>query len=209
MNTDLTKQSQEVMTVVETFYQNETIELIYDNDQLEKWNNIVVKLGLTGQKEISSKEKSPVPFMHLKQTLVNVFETLCPRKVDFKSFNINPIPVEILDAIALSVREEYFDKIEIWYDDKSPDPIAIGLRYANEESRKKGYSWQMEKYILGKWGDVKRTFEELTCLAKIRFKAEQTTSLKENIKRYTRQLEDIDEEIENKFGTNNTSDFPF
>jgi len=123
----LKNNSNEMKTIVETFLIEETSELIYDNEQLDKWNKHVEELGLEGQTQIIKKEKSPIPFMHLKKSYQNICEELCPRKVDVEKYDITPIPVEILDLIALSKKENYFTKIQIWYDDKSPDPFAIGI----------------------------------------------------------------------------------
>lgn len=207
---NLENQSSEVMTYVETFLSNETVELIYDNEQLEKWNNMVEELGLQGQTQIANKEASPVPFLHMKQTLVKTFSELCPRKVGFKTYSVAPIPVEILDLLALSVRENYFDKIEIWYDDKTPDPVAIGFRYDTDEQRQKGYTWQMEKYLIGKWGDVKRPFSELIQLAKDRFLVRKKHEYTQQIKDYTRRLEDLENEAYNEFGDQTSnSTLPF
>jgi len=207
---NLENQSNEVMTYVETFLSNETVELIYDNEQLEKWNKMVEELGLEGQSNIATKEASPVPFLHMKQTLVKTFEELCPRKVDFKKYSVAPIPVEILDLLALSVKEEYFDKIEIWYDDKTPDPVAIGFRYDTEEHRKNGYHWYMEKYLIGKWGDVKRPFSELIELAKQRFTVRKKHEYEQAIKDYKRKLEDLEKEAYDTFGDQTSnSTFPF
>ncbi|MGJ1362930.1 hypothetical protein ACR79B_20540 [Sphingobacterium spiritivorum] len=206
---NLENQSKEVMTYVETFLQNETVELIFDNEQLDKWNDLVEQLGLEGQQAVSHKEKSPIPFMHMKQTLIKVFEELCPRKVNYKKFDITPIPLEILDLIALSLRENYFDDLQIWYDDKTPDPVAIGLRYKSESDREKAYSWNMEKYIIGKWGDVKRSFEELTELASNRWLKRKKVEYSQLMKDYQRKLEDIENECYNTFGDNKSSDVSF
>lgn len=207
---NLENQSNEVMTYVETFLSNETVELIYDNEQLERWNKMVGELGLQGQTQIQSKEASPVPFLHMKQTLVNTFGELCPRKVDVKDYSVSPIPVEILDLIALSVRENYFDKIEIWYDDKTPDPVAIGFRYDTEERREKKYTWMMEKYLIGKWGDVKRPFSELIALAKDRFINRKKIEYAQSIKDYQRRLEDLHTEAYSNFGDQSSnSTLPF
>ena len=46
--------------------------------------------------------------------------------VEFKSYDKTPIPLEVLKQINFSVKENHFSKIEIWYDDKTPDPFAIG-----------------------------------------------------------------------------------
>lgn len=205
---DLIKKSNsgEMATVVEIFVIEETAELIYDGEALEKWNKYVEELGLTGQKTIVKKDKSPIPFMHLKTSLKNVFETLCPTKMDVDKYNVTPIPLEILDVIALSKNEGYFEKIQIWYDNKSPDPVCIGMNYKDAKDRKSGYEWNMEHYLLGKWADVKRSFSELTKLATQRYIKEQTASHKSSIKYYQSQLDEIETLAFNRFGDNATSD---
>ncbi|MFA5234148.1 MAG: hypothetical protein WC390_07095 [Sulfurimonas sp.] len=45
---ELNKNSNEMKTIVETFIIEETAELIYDNDKLDKWNELVDTLGLQG-----------------------------------------------------------------------------------------------------------------------------------------------------------------
>jgi len=123
----LKNNSESMKTVVETFLVEETVDLIYDGDKLEKWNGLVSELGLTGQSQIVKTDKSPIPFMHLKKSMINVLKTLCPRKVPIREFNITPIPIEILDLVALSEREQYFSAIQIWYDDAKPDPACVGV----------------------------------------------------------------------------------
>tara|TARA_R110000868_G_scaffold117867_3_gene312925 strand:- start:205 stop:879 length:675 start_codon:yes stop_codon:yes gene_type:complete len=215
----LKNQSNEMATVVETFIINETAELIYDNEQLTKWNDLVTELGLEGQTQIVKKDKSPIPFMHLKKGLQNVLETLCPRKVDVINYNITPIPVEILDLIALSYKEQYFHKIEIWYDDQNPDPCCIGVVYTNwyvkyinlntpmvsDLTREKAedlakrtggtvgkYDWYHNRYLLGKWADVKHSFDELTKIATERFIAEKGNEFRKAIKVAQRGLDDLE-----------------
>jgi len=207
----LNNQSKEMATIVETFLIEETVELIYDGEALENWNKLVDELGLTGQTQIAKKEKSPIPFMHMKRNLVAVFETLCPRKVDAITYNITPIPLEILRLISLSTNEKYFDKIQIWYDDKAPDPVCVGLRYATEKDREQKYSWNMEAYLLGKWADVRRSFEELTQMATKRFIQEKGHEYRKTLKDTQRRLDDLEIEAFEKFGTdvNANDNLPF
>lgn len=197
---------QDMNTVVETFLIEETLELIYDNEQLESWNKMVDELGLTGQTKIVKKDKSPIPFLHMKSTLVKTCETLCPRKVDVKEYSATPIPVEILSLVSLSTNEKHFDLIQIWYDEKSPDPFCIGLIYDNDEYRQKKYTWSMQKYLIGKWGDVKRSFEELTEMARNRYVKEKTVEYNQMVKDYQRKLEDLEREANREFGDNSSAD---
>jgi hypothetical protein len=204
-------------TSVETFLIEETVELIYDNEKLEKWNELVDKLNLGGQTRIVAKDKSPIPFMNLNQSMVNVFKTLCPRQVDVTDYDVTPIPVEILDLISLSVKEDYFNKIEIWYDEKSPDPACVGTTgyfyqstWYDDRDRSldnKKFRTKQEcidagcknvnfsedkKYLLGKWADVKHSFEKLKEMAIKRYKIEQGHEYKKRIKEAQRELDDLD-----------------
>jgi hypothetical protein len=218
----LENNSKEMKTIVETFVIEETASLIYDNEQLDNWNSMVKELGLTGQTEIQTKEKSPIPFMHLKESLKNILECLCPRKVKLECYNITPIPVEILELALLSKRENYFQELEIWYDDKSPDPVCVGItkRWENglgsgyiyssqkeasestngkKEEKDLSWSYRTEHYLIGKWADVKHSFEQLKEMATKRYLAEQGNSFRRQIKEAQRGLDDLETSAFNKF----------
>lgn len=194
-------------TEVEIFVIEETAELIYDGEKLDQWNKHVAELGLVGQTQITKPEKSPIPFLYMNQSLVNIAECLCPNKVKVTEYNATPIPVEILDLVALSKRENYFEEIQIWYDEKSPDPFCIGSIKRPGSS----YSWDKVYYMLGKWGDVKRPFEELKEIAIARFKNLKTLRLKRTIKDAERELEDLDITAQNAMNGNFSTglDLPF
>jgi hypothetical protein len=222
--------SEEMNTVVETFLVEETMSLIYDNDKLDKWNNLVAELGLEGQNEIRHPEKSPIPFMHLKTSLFAVFNELCSTHVDVKNFRISPIPVEILDLISLSIREKYFSEIQIWYDEKVKDPCCVGIikswgiddsggRRVGDKAFKfkedaleyiqnnnmdghKPYDYSFNSaqyYLIGKWADVKHSFDELKKMAKERFIERKGYELKKTIKEKQRELDDLELESINLF----------
>jgi len=219
------KNSKEMKTKVETFIIEETAELIYDGKKLEQWNKKVAKLGLAGQTEIINKDKSPIPFMHLKKTMKNVFATLCPREVTVEEYNITPIPLEILDLIALAKKEKYFQKIIIRYDDEKPDPVCMGLTGyfyestyytdSNQSLKNKEFNTEedlkaaggehpvfmiKETYLIGKWADVKHSFETLIEMAKKRYIKEESARHKSDIKISQRYLDDIPTEAETRFG---------
>ncbi len=221
---DLNLNSNEMKTFVETFVIEETATLIYDNEHLDKWNNLVAELGLEGQKQIVKPNKSPIPFMHMKQSLKNTFNTLCPREVDVDKYNITPIPVEILDLIALSKREGYFNKVQIWYDDKAPDPVAVGVvghyyqptlhndrnkafddvEFATEKEATDagaGSVYYREKahYLIGRWADVKRPLSELKQMAIDRYIGEQSNDLRKTIKEAQRGLDDLETKAFERF----------
>lgn len=228
---ELLNNSNEMKTVVETFVIEETAELIYDNEKLDKWNELVKDLGLKGQTTIVTPEKSPIPFMFIKTGMKSVFETLCPRKVDVAEYDVTPIPVEILDLVALSKREDYFTNVQIWYDDKDPDPLCVGVlgrfiihkkgthnQIGTDEFKTKqdtldfikdnklksaepyDYSWKNTKYyLLGKWADVKHSFEELKEMATKRYIAEKGNDYRKQIVLANRGLDDLETEAFEKF----------
>lgn len=212
-------------TVVETFIIEETQELIYDNDKLDQWNKRVAELGLTGQTKIVAPEKSPIPFLHMKAPLVRVFETLCPRKVSISEYDKTPIPVEILDLVALSKKEQYFTGIQIWYDDETPDPVCVGLveeyyTYSAGYNRIQSYKSKGEAeaakladskvkdfstnllatYLIGRWADVKASLEELTARAKKVFIANSLNEYSLKIKKFQRYIDDLELEANKRFG---------
>lgn len=123
----LENQSNEMDTIVETFFIEEVTELIGDGEKLAEWNKYVEELGLQGQTKLVTKEKSPIPFLHMNKNLISVLETLCPTKSDVENFDITPIPLEIMKLISLSTNEMYFHKIQVWADNEQPDPCVIGL----------------------------------------------------------------------------------
>jgi hypothetical protein len=222
MKTKTPNNHESMKTIVETFLIEETIDLIYDNEQLEKWNKHVIELGLEGQTKIAHTDKSPIPFMHLKSSYKSICETLCPSKVDIQNYSITPIPVEILELVALSKNEKYFGKIQIWYDEKSPDPFAIGV--AGEWIPREASNWQWnapqktyadavalcdkdtepyfsEKqfYLIGKWADVKRSWKELREIATERYIATKGNQYQKAIVDAKRGLEDLKTEAFDKF----------
>ncbi len=227
----LENNSKEMKTVVETFVMEETAELIYDIEKLDKWKLLVDELGLAGQESVHQPQKSPIPYMFMNENLVNVAKTLCPRQESYKEYNATPIPLEILEHIYLSVNEKYFTEIEIWYDNKTKDPFAIGKNEEwkladiddkwkshkdksvfNTEEEAKIYieengliaqtrnNWNTKHYLIGKWADVKRSFEELKGLAVKRFKESLKEDVNRRIKEAKRELEDIDNKSFERFG---------
>lgn len=225
----LEKNANDMATVVETYLVEETIDLIYDGEKLDKWNNLVAELGLTGQNSIRQPEKSPIPFQPMNEQLKNVFETLCPTKVDVEKYSASSIPVEILGLISLSKKEEYFNRLQVWYDEKQKDPLCVGVisewgvqgpkggfvvtgLWSKKEAEDyilsnnlEGHStyeltWNSRRWLIGRWADVKKSFAELKAMAKERFMFEQKTSLLQEIKKQQRELDDLELKAATMFG---------
>lgn len=194
--------NQSMATVTETFFIEETMNLVHDNEALKKWNDKCEELGLEGQKQIVSEDKSPIPFLWMNTALIATFETLCPTKVNIEKYSKTPIPVEILELVSLSNKESYFDFVQIWYNDKVKDPVCIGFKVDDEYKGKDGWYLQhySQKYLLGRWADVKASLDQLIDRAKKLFIRNETLELNQQIKDRQRKLEDLETEAENKFG---------
>jgi hypothetical protein len=88
----------------------------------------------------------------------NIFGTLCGTKVDFKTYSKTPMPLEVMRELAFCVSEKYFNEIKIWYDDKTPDPIAVGTTTRYSAS----YYKTQEKKEKGSWTDRESTAYDFT-----------------------------------------------
>lgn len=148
---------------VQIFIEEDNKELIYDNDQLSEFNNLVSELGLQCNNH-NDPEKSPIPFMWLDESTIRAFKLLCPKVDKIQSYRLE-IPLEVLRHVKLSENEKYFDWIEVWSNAKDPDPFAIGRVYKDSESRDKKYTWAAEHYLIGRWGAESKSVSELVQMA--------------------------------------------
>lgn len=194
--------NQSMATVVETFIIEETSNLIHDNYALQKWNERVEELQLHGQREVIVKDKSPIPFLWMNNALIATFQTLCPTKVSIDKYNKTPIPVEILDLVSLSHRDQYFDHIEIWYNEQEKDPVCVGYVVDDNYKGREDYYIQVysKKYLIGRWADVKASLDSLIERARKLWILSNVSQYKQEIRNYTRKVEDIEEEANGRFG---------
>lgn len=174
--------------MVEIMFNKELSDVTFDVEALDEWKKTASELGMKGQLELTTLDNSPIPYPFMNDCMERVYETLCPNKTGFKEYNNTTIPLEILKQISFSIKEKHFKEIQIWADDKEPDPLAIGItsKWYNDARDEKGvyiyfdtkkeckehpdnnnkaYETQIKKYIIGRWGDELRDFAELKELA--------------------------------------------
>lgn len=197
-----TNNSQSMATVVETFFVEETTNLIHDNDALQKWNDKVNELELEGQRSVVVEDKSPIPFLWMNAALVSTFEVLCPTRIDINKYDKTPIPVELLEIVSLCVKENYFAKIKVWYNEKQKDPVIVGYSMPKDGDVNSDWSltYYSKKYLIGRWADVKASLDSLIVRAKKLFTHSETLRLKQEIRERQRNLEDLETTVETKFG---------
>lgn len=175
------------METVEVYLQEEVKELVLEPAKLDEWNKIVSELELQGQQSLTTEEKSPVPFPFMNAAMTNTYKVLCPCNNTIKEYNKSTIPLRVLSALALCKQEKYFHKIEIWYADTKPDPIAVGFLDS-------GYS--SNKYIIARWGDELCSFQELQQRAIKAMKEEVEPRLRRCVNEAKQQLDNIDELVQ-------------
>lgn len=79
-------------------------------------------------KNFLGMEGSVNPYWLMTENLESIFKELCPVTVDFKEYSTNAVPSEILSLLHDAEEKKMFHKIQIWYDDVTPDPILVGIK---------------------------------------------------------------------------------
>jgi len=130
---------------IQSFKNAELNNVILDLGDQDEWKELAAQMGLNKQLEFVEQAKSPLPYPYMNQSMQNIFATLCPTKIEFKEYSKTPIPLEVIRELAFCVGENYFSSIQIWYDDKTPDPIAVGKStrysatyYKTQEAKDRG-----------------------------------------------------------------------
>ena len=211
---------------VETYLIEEVTELLHDNEKLTEYQELTKRLGIV--KNLSVDGKSPIPFPPMGKIEREVFQTLCGTKTKLKEFDKTPIPLEILKLIDMSISEDYFQHVEIWHDYETPDPVAVGItgywygynangkendkngnriQFDAEEACRKVVGegpnvWfsETQRYIIGRWADVKATFKELQQRARERWIRQESVTYKKQKSEAEQRLKDIEVNATDKFG---------
>lgn len=146
-------------TVVMTYELKENEDLMYVPEAATEWATMVEATGLKGQQKLLTKgtdgSKSPIPYLWLNARMINAFKVLCPRREDIEEYSKLPIPLIILGHVKQCQMKGYFKKLEVWFDDVSPDPLVIGI--ADREDT--------DVYLIGRWGAEDRSLEGLAAMA--------------------------------------------
>jgi hypothetical protein len=164
------------MEKVEVYFDTELMDLVFDPTELDSWKEAIDELGLEGQKSVlGGNETSTVPYPYMNTMMVNLYGTLCPSKVEVKEYSKTPIPKEVLEQLRFTIKEQHFQGIEIWYDDKSPDPVVVGKTF-------KWYGYKDGTYLQDKDG------KQLTFNSKEELEAEAE---KQGWTKYSKYTQDV------------------
>lgn len=149
---------------VKVYREPENEHLILDEEALNEYHKLTAELGIPAVKP----EKVPNVYQPLNQAQVRILNALCPTAVKITAYTKSTIPVEVLQTIKFAKDMEMFDWMEVWYDDKAPDPMIIGKNYMSEEDRTKGYNWRVHHTLVARWGDCAYEFLDLLELGRKR-----------------------------------------
>jgi len=144
---------------VEIYLEPELAEMVGNPELTEEWKQLAEELGMKGQlkliepKTSGEENKNPSPYIHMNKKAERVFAILCPEVVNYKKYDKSTIPREVLKEIVLAEKEKFFDKICIWYDDASPDPLVVGYIKVDD--------YNYVKHMIARFGDEVLPFEEL------------------------------------------------
>jgi hypothetical protein len=199
--------------IVEIYFDQELSDIVFDSEKLEEWKKTCKELGLENQLKLSKGDDSPIPYPFMNTSMRRIASTLCPTNVEVGKYDKTPIPLEVIQQLALCKKEGYFQDIEVWYDDKSPDPFLIGLRckfYSYQDgtrerkefdTKEEAQKWTGENnsvyptnvthYLIARWGDVKKDFKRLKVEAKERFLEEYSSTMKNDIEVLQMKLKQI------------------
>lgn len=179
------------------------LETLHEN--ADEWSSICQELGLEKQLQKSGvKERVGNPYMKIDPRSQRVYEMLCPVKIEYGKYEASTLPLDILQEIKRCHENQWFPKMEVWYDDKSPDPFLIG--YDNKDT------WQGNKFLIARWGDELLPFEQLLAKAIARFKTAYNRALDRLIVDCQVRKADVEGDIQSYIdhgdGWNNSFDFP-
>lgn len=153
--------------------------LATDIETNKEWLQKVEELGLEFQKNLCEQDKTLIPFYKLRAGEVRMFNILYPEKTSVETYAEDTIPLEVLSIIALAKKNEYFGRIEVWYNYNKLNPILIGYKKSNH-----GNANEIDNdgiYLLARWGEELKSFTELLAVAKEQYIKEKLAELRAEI----------------------------
>jgi len=169
------------------------VEVLYDQqvnahpEVSEEVIKLLEEMGLNEQLKFYNKETKEIefPFREFNKEELSVYRYCFPRSSKLEEFNMEVIPLRVLEVIKKAKDCNKFMSIKIWH--KEPgrikeDPIAVGCI-------KEGYTYKF--YPLARWGDALLSYAELKKQALEIFKLNAETALTEILGQVKLNLEKV------------------
>jgi hypothetical protein len=175
-------------------YREPELEELLQPEVSQQWLELAESLGMEGQLSTVKKlktsaetedSKAPIPYMRLNKRWLKIMKTLCPDSTVYNKYKFSTIPLDGLAEIGLCKEKNYFEKIEIWFDNLEKDPLIVGSigNYSDKQH-----------YLIGRFGDEVLPFEELERKALQRL----TQSFKNKVEKISKTIDETVKEYLDK-----------
>lgn len=148
---------------VKIYREPENESLILNEEELADYHALVESLGLKAPVPEEEK-KCPNVYQNLNNPVKTQLQAVCPRSSKIQDYVRTTIPLEVLRVYEFATKNNMFDEYEIWYNDKAPDPMLIGFKYASEKDKTEGRKWNGVYTLMARWGDEALEMDELVKL---------------------------------------------
>jgi hypothetical protein len=166
-----------VKVKVETFECEET-----KNEHVEVSDEairLIDQLGLGGQQKLirradsNGEQKARSPYRRMTDDEKTVYEFLCPEKTTLEKFEAESIPLRVLQVAAHAHSLGMFTRLEVWSRKAAEvkDPVLVGV------VQDATYHWQLNYFILARWGEELEEWPALVAQTLRRWKEEAKQAL--------------------------------
>jgi len=145
---------------VKIYRELENENLILDEVQLKEYNALALELGLATTENVE-KNNTPNVYICLNVAMQKQLKAICPSEVDADKYTKTTIPLDVLKVYKYCLDNNMFDGLKIWYNDIDPDPMLIGWKWQSEHAKSNSYTWQVDRFLIARWGDCAMEIEEL------------------------------------------------
>jgi hypothetical protein len=148
------------------------LENLQDETTAAEWFELCSQLGLDNQLSLADKstDKKAPPYMFLDEKTKRIIKTLCPVVVKYEEYKSSTIPLDVLKEIKKAKENGWYMRIDIAYDDQSPDPFVIGACHAD-------HIWNAPRHLIARWGAELLPFEQLEAKAIARLRDSASEAL--------------------------------
>ena len=163
---------------------------------------LIEKLGLEGQKALCNKETDTrFPYRRMTQLEFFVYRQHLPETTRLEQYKSGLIPLRVLQVAAHAKECGYLSFIEVWHpEDVRVDPLLVGV---------KGESWNGERYLLARWGESLKPFQDLQKEAIEIWKATASSKLGEIQKEVESEIRRLDQYAQRAALTGKVQTFTF
>lgn len=132
-------------------------------DNFEDCKALTEKLELKGQSKFFNSEKAEiVPYRKMTSQEALVYGKLLAKQTPLKTYEDGLIPLRVLQIASHALEIGICDEIEVWHAPNADikDPVLVGKKKSGKNS------WEYERYMLARWGEVLLPFSELCTMAR-------------------------------------------